>query len=288
MSAEWNGADTASGSARLAPAAFSSSQALSTPALRAGDDGLLRVVEVGRLDDLAQLARGLRAACDDGAAVEAEDRRHRAGADRHRLLHRLGAKAHQRQRVGEAQRAGGDERRVFAERVAGDDVGRGRRLAPARRDSRRRRRSASPAACSSVRSSCSFGPSWIRRPTSSPSAAAASSSVCAHHRMVAPARRACRRTASPGRERRKRTASLQRRVHRGSVASDQSRAERRAPGEAAADAFEHHRVAALDLALAHRLVERERDRRGRGVAVPVDGDDQLLGRRASASSPCSA
>ena len=60
ISAEWNGAETASGSARFAPAALSSSQALSTPALRAGDDGLLRIVEVGRLDDLAGLARGLR------------------------------------------------------------------------------------------------------------------------------------------------------------------------------------------------------------------------------------
>ena len=59
--------------------------------------------------------------------VEAEDRRHRAGADRHRLLHRLGAKAHQRQRIGQAQRAGGDQRGVLAERVA-----RRRRRAPRR------------------------------------------------------------------------------------------------------------------------------------------------------------
>src|SRR6185436_2162857 len=53
--------------------------------------------------------------------------------------------------------------------------------------------------------------------------------------------------------------------------------QRRAPGEAAADSLEHHGVAALDLAGANRLVEGERDRRGRSVAVPIDGGDQLLG-----------
>ena len=59
ISAQWKGADTASGSARLAPVALSSSQALSTPALAAGDHGLLGVVEVGRRDHLAAVARGL-------------------------------------------------------------------------------------------------------------------------------------------------------------------------------------------------------------------------------------
>src|SRR6188768_2127952 len=39
----------------------------------------------------------------------------------------------------------------------------------------------------------------------------------------------------------------------------------RAPGEAAAHAFEHERVALLDLALAHRDVQRQRDRGGGGV-----------------------
>ena len=53
----------------------------------------------------------------------------------------------------------------------------------------------------------------------------------------------------------------------------------RAPGEAAADAFEHQRVALADLAVAHRRVERERDRRGRRVAVLVDGNDELVERQ---------
>ena len=50
----------------------------------------------------------------------------------------------------------------------------------------------------------------------------------------------------------------------------------RAPGEAAADPFEQHGVARLDLAAAHRFVECQRNRRGRRVAVLVDRDDQLL------------
>src|SRR6185369_12860269 len=45
-----------------------------------------------------------------------------------------------------------------------------------------------------------------------------------------------------------------------------------APGEAAADAFEQHGVAALDLAAAHTVVECQRDRRSRRVAVLVDRD----------------
>src|SRR5450755_1798824 len=53
--------------------------------------------------------------------------------------------------------------------------------------------------------------------------------------------------------------------------------ERRAPGEAAADALEQHRVAALDLARTHRFVERQRHRCSRRVAVPVDGGDELFG-----------
>ena len=44
----------------------------------------------------------------------------------------------------------------------------------------------------------------------------------------------------------------------------------RAPREAAAHPFEHHRIAGLDLARAHRLVKRQRNRRGRRVAVLVD------------------
>jgi hypothetical protein len=96
---EWNGADTGSGSARLAPAAFSTSQAFSTRGLAAGDHGLLRVVEVHGLDTTSPLA----------AAPPRHSRPSRLRhpgpgwrpwrlAHRHRLLHGLGAQAHQGQR----------------------------------------------------------------------------------------------------------------------------------------------------------------------------------------------
>jgi hypothetical protein len=72
------------------------------------------------------VSRDVRAAGAHRRAVETQDRGHRADADRNRL-HRLRAKAHQRQRIGKAQRACDDERRT-AERVAGDDRRRGVRL----------------------------------------------------------------------------------------------------------------------------------------------------------------
>ena len=75
-------------------------------------------------------------ACATVLGIEAEDRRHRARADRHRLLHVAAAPPHDAQRVGERERAGGDVRRVLAEAVAGDERRRdaARREQPARRD----------------------------------------------------------------------------------------------------------------------------------------------------------
>ena len=51
----------------------------------------------------------------------ADDRRHGALADRHGRLHGVAANAQQPRRVGDRERAGGRERRIFAERMAGDD-----------------------------------------------------------------------------------------------------------------------------------------------------------------------
>ena len=50
---EWNGADTGSGSARLAPLRLEQFAGLLDAGLAAGDHGLLRVVEVDRFDHLA-------------------------------------------------------------------------------------------------------------------------------------------------------------------------------------------------------------------------------------------
>ena len=87
--------------------------------LAAGDHGLLRIVEVHCLNHLATGRSGLQAAFAHRLGVQTEDGGHAAGAHRHRFLHRLGAQAHQRQRIGQAERAGGHQRRVFAQRVTG-------------------------------------------------------------------------------------------------------------------------------------------------------------------------
>ena len=207
ISAEWNGADTGSGSARLAPAALSSSQALSTPALVPA-----MTVCFGSLKLAASTTsprrRGRPAAqpSTHRVRVEAEDRRHRAGADRHRLLHRLGAKAHQRQRVGEAQRAGGDERGVLAERMAGDDGGRGLRLGQPGAI-------AGDAGGQHHRLGVGRQVELLLRAFADQAADVVAErgrglvERLPHRRRGRPRRRACRPTASPGRERRMRTES---------------------------------------------------------------------------------
>src|SRR3954470_4372384 len=61
---------------------------------------------------LGDLARSLN--------LKTEERRHRALADRHRLLHRLAAALDEPRRVGHREGAGGGQRRIFAEGMAGD------------------------------------------------------------------------------------------------------------------------------------------------------------------------
>ena len=56
--------------------------------------------------------------------------------------------------------------------------------------------------------------------------------------------------------------------------------DRRAPGKSAAHRFQHDDVAALDSAILHRGVERQRNRCRRRVGVPVDRDHDLFGRQA--------
>ena len=92
----------------------------------AGDHDLARRIEIDRLDHFALRRFETRRA--HSVVIEPEYRRHRAGAERHRVLHRLGAEAHQRQRVAKADDAGNHQRRVFAKAVTGDD----RRLRTAR------------------------------------------------------------------------------------------------------------------------------------------------------------
>ena len=97
--------------------------ARATAALLACDDELARRVVVDRLHDLA-LGR-LRAGRLDDGVVEPQDGRHGAGAGRDGALHRLAAKAHERDRGPEIERARGDQGAVLAEAVAGQHVGPG-------------------------------------------------------------------------------------------------------------------------------------------------------------------
>ena len=54
--------------------------------------------------------------------VGAEQRGHRALADRHRLLHRLAAQLQQLRRRREVERARRAQRRIFAEAMPGDEA----------------------------------------------------------------------------------------------------------------------------------------------------------------------
>ena len=89
---------------------------------RAGDHGLFRVIEVDGLDGFAGHGHDLSASLAHRLRIEPEDRRHPAGADRDRILHRLSAITHQRQRIGQAQRTGCDQCGVLAERMPGDNA----------------------------------------------------------------------------------------------------------------------------------------------------------------------
>ena len=106
-------------------------------------------------------------------------------ADRHRFLHRLARKRTSGNASAKLSTPA-RQRAVLAERMAGDDGGRRLRSRRARRGSRR-----SPAVSITgwvfvVRSSCSFGPSRIRRPTSRSSAADGLVERLPHRRVVAP------------------------------------------------------------------------------------------------------
>ena len=90
------------------------------------DHDLAGRIEIHRFDDFALRGFGARRA--HRVIVKPEDRRHRAGAQRHRVLHGLGAQAHERQRVAQAHHARHHQRGVLAETVSGNH----RRLSAAR------------------------------------------------------------------------------------------------------------------------------------------------------------
>ena len=93
ISAQWNGALTVSGITRFAHRAPSRSlRRAPRPPLGPAMTTWPGAVQVRRADDLPP--RLAAAACATSSRVEAENRGHRAGADRHRLLHVAAAALH--------------------------------------------------------------------------------------------------------------------------------------------------------------------------------------------------
>ena len=93
ISRQWNGAETGSSIARLAPLRLGDLDRTIDGGLVAGDHDLAAAIVVGGLADLA--LRGFVGDRNRGLVIEPEQRGHRAGADRHRLLHGKAADAQQ-------------------------------------------------------------------------------------------------------------------------------------------------------------------------------------------------
>ena len=133
MRAQWKGAETGSAMARLAPLALASSIARPTAARVPEIDHLAAAVVVGGLANLArrtQIAHRLRGDRGGLRKVETDDGGHRALAGRNGALHGVSANAQQPRGVLDAQRAGGGEGRIFAQRMAGDELRVARNVQP--------------------------------------------------------------------------------------------------------------------------------------------------------------
>ena len=128
ISGQWKGALTGSSMPRLAPLGLGHLDGALDGFLVAAHHDLPAAIVVGDGDDLAE--RRLLAGLLGRLELDAEQGRHRADADRDRLLHRLAAQLQKPRGVCELQGAGGGQGRVFAQRMAGD-MGRqaGQRLA---------------------------------------------------------------------------------------------------------------------------------------------------------------
>ena len=107
--------------ARFAPLACASADRALDGGLVAGDHDLGAAIVVRRVADLA--LRRLAGDLERGLVFEAEQGRHRPLPHRNRLLHGVAADAQQPRRIGDREAAGGGERRIFAERMAGDEGG---------------------------------------------------------------------------------------------------------------------------------------------------------------------
>ena len=176
--AQWKGADTGSGTARLAPFALAISIAFSTAGLGAGNARPARRHCHWRSGRPRRRLRGRRWRWPARPRTRRRGRGHRALADRNRRLHRRAAEAQEARRIRDGERARGAERRIFPERMAGDEGGFARDRARLRFPERggRPRNVAISAGCAlAVSVSSASGPSKIVRLSFSPSAASTAS-----------------------------------------------------------------------------------------------------------------
>ena len=131
IKAQWKGADTGSSMARRAPLAFAISVARSTASLAPETTTWPGALSFATSHTFPVAAAASAAAAAAAAGIEAEQSRHRAFARRDRFLHRLAAQPQQPRRIRDAEGARGAKRRIFAERMAGDESNVAAKIKPA-------------------------------------------------------------------------------------------------------------------------------------------------------------
>ena len=123
MSAQWKGALTASGTARLAPRSLQDLHRPIDGRLGARDDHLAAAVEVGRRDHRARLLGHRPAALGHRLGSRPRIAAMRPCPAGTASCMNVAAQVHQADGVGQRQRARRHQRGVLAQRVAGDEVG---------------------------------------------------------------------------------------------------------------------------------------------------------------------
>ena len=120
ISAQWNGALTASGTTRRAPSAFARSDARATAAFVPAMTTCPGALKFAGLDHIA--VSGVVTGLFDRLPRRAQHSRHRALSHRNRFLHVLPAAPHDPDGIVERERAGDHVGGILAEAVPGDDV----------------------------------------------------------------------------------------------------------------------------------------------------------------------
>src|SRR5690606_32503008 len=284
---EWNGADTGSGRARLAPAALAASQARSTAALCPAMTtwaGALKLT-ASTTSPWADCAHAARTASSSRPRMAAM-----APVPTGTAACMASARMRTRRTASSSASAPAAARAAYSPRLW-PAITSGRRPPAARQAAN----TAMPAVSMAgwvlvVRLSCSAGPWAIRAPRSWPSASPARATTSATAAL--PAQASSMPTdwdPWPGKTKAifmmecidLNTESMRITRPRGAAPGTASPAlhahQDRTPGEAAPDALHQHQLAGLDAAIAARGVERQRHAGRRGVGVRIDGDHHFFG-----------